>query len=537
MDQLAIYIGLLSLIVITGQVFYKSTVPLSLILVLVGMILSMIPNMPLITLNPDVVLNVFLPVMIYQISSFSSWKDVKNNLKPIISLSFGHVIFITVLVAVTIHALIPDLGWALAFVLGSVISPPDDVAIVSIADKIRMPARITTILEGEGLLNDATALILFRFSLVAVITHEFSVLQASTTFVLVVIGELAYGLVLGNIIGQLRLRIQDPILHIVASILTPFLAYLPPEKLGGSGVLATVTTGFVIGHVYAVKFTPEFRLISRAVWPTLAFTFQNILFLLVGLDFFSVTQSISSIPIWSLITYSSAVIAIVILGRFFWVYVGLGYLPYLFSRRKRDVTRPRWQSLFIVSWSGMRGGISLAAALSVPALAGTVAGANTKDLLLFLIFSVIIATFLLQGLTLPWLIKKLGAQKYGQREKYNDHINELTTRVKIIKAVLRWLRNYRDRVQSDKKLLDQVKLYIREYKMLRVNLEDRIGKHGPEEEHDEESESQNEVFLLSQIIEVERAELLHMWRAEKINLTVRNKLLDQLDHRSKHLPS
>jgi NhaP-type Na+/H+ or K+/H+ antiporter len=146
MDQLIIYIGLLSVIVITGQVFYKSTLPLSLLLVIVGMILSIIPGMPRINLNSEVVLNIFLPVMIYQISSFSSWKDVKNNLKPIISLSFGHVIFITILVAVTMHALIPDLGWALAFVLGSVISPPDDVAIVSIADKIRMPARIKTIL-------------------------------------------------------------------------------------------------------------------------------------------------------------------------------------------------------------------------------------------------------------------------------------------------------------------------------------------------------------------------------------------------------
>jgi Na+/H+ antiporter len=534
MDQLIIYIGLLSVIVITGQVFYKSTLPLSLLLVIVGMILSIIPGMPRINLNSEVV---FLPVMIYQISSFSSWKDVKNNLKPIISLSFGHVIFITILVAVTMHALIPDLGWALAFVLGSVISPPDDVAIVSIADKIRMPARITTILEGEGLLNDATALILFRFSLVAVVTHEFSVLQASTTFILVVIGELAYGLILGNIIGQLRLRIRDPILHVVASLLTPFIAYLPPEKMGGSGVLATVVTGFVIGHVYAVRFTPEFRLISRAVWPTLAFTFQNILFLLVGLDFFSITQSISSISLWSLMTYSTAVIAVVIIGRFFWVYIGLGYLPYLFTRRRRDISRPRWQSLFIVSWSGMRGGISLAAALSVPALATTVEGVNTKDLLLFLIFSVIIATFLLQGLTLPWLIKKLGAQKYGQREKYNDHINELTARVRIIKAVIRWLRNYRARVKNDKKVLDQVKIYLREYKMLRSNLEDRIGKHGPGEEHDEESELYNEVFLLAQIIEIERAELLQIWRAEKINLNVRNKLLDQLDHRSKHLPS
>jgi monovalent cation/hydrogen antiporter len=536
MDQLVVYIGLFTIIVIIGQVFNKSSVPLSLILVMAGMVLSIIPDFPRVNLRSDIVLNIFLPVIIYQISTYSSWKDVKKSLSPIISLSFGHVVFITVLVAVTIHALIPQLGWGLSFVLGSVISPPDDIAIVSIADKIRMPTRIVTILEGEGLLNDATALILFRFSLAAVVTHEFSPLQAFSTFLLVVAGETAWGLLLGNALGQLRLRIKNPILHIMASILTPFLAYLPAEKMGGSGVLATVVTGFVIGHVYSVRFTPEFRLISRAVWPMLAFALQNILFLLVGLDMLSIVESISSIPFYSLMIYSGAVILVVVVGRFFWVYVALGYLPRLLFPRMRAKSRPRWQSLFIVSWSGMRGGVSLAAALSVPAMTMTVEGANAKDLLLFLIFCVIIATFLLQGLTLPWLIKFLGVQKYGQREKYNDHISELSARVKITKAVRRWLHNYRKIVKDDKKTLDQVKLYSREYKMLQTNLEDRIGEHSSEESHDEKLELQNEVFLLAQIIEIERAELLQLWKQEKINLGVRNKLMEHLDHRSKHLP-
>jgi NhaP-type Na+/H+ or K+/H+ antiporter len=273
MEQLITYTALFSVIVILGQIFNKSTIPLSLILVIVGMILCMIPNFPLITLNPDVVLNIFLPVLIYQISTASSWKDLKKNRWPIASLSFGHVIFITILVAVTIHTLIPELGWPLAFVLGSVISPPDDVAIVTIADKIRMPTRIVTLLEGEGMLNDATALIIFRFSLAAVVTHQFYPLQALTTFVIVIIGETLYGLALGYAIGKLRLRIKNPVLHIMASILTPFLAYLPPEQLGGSGIIATVAVGSVIGHVYSVRFTPEFRLISKAVWPTLAFEY------------------------------------------------------------------------------------------------------------------------------------------------------------------------------------------------------------------------------------------------------------------------
>jgi Na+/H+ antiporter len=538
MEQLITYTALFSVIVILGQIFNKSTIPLSLILVIVGMILCMIPNFPLITLNPDVVLNIFLPVLIYQISTASSWKDLKKNRWPIASLSFGHVIFITILVAVTIHTLIPELGWPLAFVLGSVISPPDDVAIVTIADKIRMPTRIVTLLEGEGMLNDATALIIFRFSLAAVVTHQFYPLQALTTFVIVIIGETLYGLALGYAIGKLRLRIKNPVLHIMASILTPFLAYLPPEQLGGSGIIATVAVGSVIGHVYSVRFTPEFRLISKAVWPTLAFAIQNIIFLLVGLNMLSILNGIAMIPVWDLVIYSSAVIAAVVLGRFFWVFIMLGYLPrLLFPAVRRKNSRPRWQSLFVVSWSGMRGGISLAAALAVPTISTTIEGVNPKDLLLFLIFNVIAATFLLQGLTLPWLLKILGVQKYGAREKYHEHLHELAARIKITKAALRWLIAYKKRMDTEnKELLDQVKLYIREYKMLRTNLENRIKQHDTEIMHDEEQEIQNEVFLLAQLIEIERNELVQLWRDEKVNLSVRNKLLDQLDHRSKHLP-
>jgi Na+/H+ antiporter len=534
MEQIILYIGLFSIIVIIGQLFDKKAIPLSLLLIIAGMILSIIPNFPTVHLNSEVVLNIFLPVLIYQISTFASWKDVQSNIRPIISLSFGHVIFITLLVAITIHAIIPQLGWPLSFVIGAVISPPDSVAIVTIADKIRMPMRIVTILEGEGMLNDATALILFRFSLAAVITHEFSAVHAFSAFLCVVIGETIYGYLLGNLLGQIRLRINNPILHIMASILTPFLAYIPAEEMGGCGVIATVVTGFVIGHVYAVRFTPEFRLISRSVWPTLAFAVQNILFLLVGLDMLPIVKQISSIPINFLMIYSASVITVVILGRFFWVFMsGYVYQRIFYPRRKRQ----HWQALFVVSWSGMRGGISLAAALSVPPLMMTVDGANAESLLLFLIFSVIIATFLLQGLTLPWIIKLLGMQKYGQREKYNDHMMELNARLSILKSVLRWLSTYRKHITDDSKLLDQVKLYRREYQMLKRNLIARLGDHGNEEEHDEKTELINEVFLHTQIIEIERAALLQLWRTEKINLTVRNKLLDQLDHRSKDLPA
>lgn len=538
MEQLEPYIILLCVIVIIGQVFRKSPIPISLLLVITGMILSFVPAFPHITLNPDLVLNVFLPLLVYQISAFSSWRDVKKNTRPIALLSVGHVIFITFLIAYVIHAIIPQFNWPMAFILGAVISPPDDVAIVSIAEKIRIPSRVITILEGEGLLNDATALIIFRFALAALITHQFSLINTVSAFFLVVIGETIYGLILGYIIGELRLKIQNSMLHIIASIITPFLAYLPAAKLGGSGILATVITGFIIGNYYSIRFTPEYRLIGRTMWPGIAFVLQGILFLLVGLDFRFILDRISSIAFISLFFYSVAVILTVIIGRFIWVYLTAYLLRFLFvSIRKKD-PYPPWQFPFIVSWGGMRGAISLAAALAVPNLPLNVGGLNPKDLLIFLVFCVIVVTLLFQGLTLPWVINIIGIKKFGQQEQYNEHLMELNTRLKMAKAVLRWLKEYKEEMSDDKKLCDEIKLRIQEYQMLKKHLKERITNHdGRILQHDEISENIQDISLISQIIEVERTTILELWHDDKINLTIRNKLIERLDHRIKHLPT
>lgn len=534
MEHIVTYIILFGLIVIVGQVFHKSTIPISLLLVITGILLSFIPGLPQINLNPEVVLNIFLPLLIYQISSFSSWKDIKKNIQPIILLSIGHVIFITILVAIVMHTLIPELDWPLAFVLGAVISPPDDVAIVSIAENVRMPEKIITILEGEAIFNDATALILFRFALAAAITHQFSASHAFMYLILVLIGETIYGLCLGYFIGELRLRINNPILHMIASLLTPFLAYVPVELMGGSGILATAIAGFIIGNRYAVLFTPEFRLYSRSLWPTIAYIIQSILFLLVGLNMGFILESVSTIPTHSLILYSSAVIATVIVGRFFWVFVIVAYLPKFSLTKRSRRSFPPWQYPFVISWAGMRGGISLAAALAVPTLPLIINGAAANNLLLFLVICVIAITFILQGLTLPWLIKILGLVKHGDREAYDEHIAELNARMQMTRAVLRWLSRYKQQIE-DPKLTYEIKLYTREYRMLRDHLKENINNHDDPLNHDEEGEVRNEVILLSQIIEIERNELLTLWHNEKINLRTRNKLLDRLDHRIRHL--
>lgn len=535
MDYFIVYLILFAIIVLLGQLFNKSTIPLPLVLVMFGMLLSFVPFFPKINLDSKLILNFFLPLLIYQISSFSSWRDIKKQIRPIALLSIGHVFFITILVALVIHSLNPQIGWPLAFVLGAIISPPDSVAIVAIAEKIRIPERVFIILEGEGMFNDAAALTLFRFALLAAITHEFSVAYAFFGFSTMLIGETLYGLLIGHIIGKLREKITNTQLHVIASFITPFIAYVPAVYFGGTGIIATAIVGFVIGNKYTLRFTSEYRLISLAVWPTFAFAIQGLIFLLVGLDLRTIYMRISSIPFETLMVYLFSIIFVVIIGRFIWVYGALIFLPRLLSPsiRKKD-PYPPWQYPFIISWSGIRGGISLAAALAVPTL--SMDGTDPRDLLVFLVFCIIVVTLILQGLSLPFILKKIGIDKVSQSERYNEHITELQTRVQMINAALNWLEKYVKKIQKNKKRLPEVTQRIYEYQILKSRLESRIAKHNDKLVHDEENEIKEDISLLLKIIETERAELLKLWREDKINLKIRNKLLATLDHQvQRHL--
>lgn len=536
MEHIVLYVVLFGIIVLVGQIFHKTTIPISLLLVITGMLLSSFQLIPEITFNPNIILHIFLPLLVYQISAFSSWKDVKRNWRPITLLSFGHVIFITVLIAYAIHQILPQLGWGLAFVLGAVIAPPDDVAIVSIAEKIRMPARIVTILEGEGLFNDAAALIIFRFALIAITTHYFSPVYAVGSFFLIILGETAYGIMVGFIMGELRSKITSVHLHVIASVLTPFIAYSVPVMLGGSGVLATVISGFIIGNRYTFRFSPEFRLVSRALWPSLAFTLQSILFLLVGLDLRSILDRISTIPAGLLMSYALAVVGILIIGRFFWVYVVVYFLPRLVSKRiRRYDPLPPWQYPLILSWAGMRGGISLAAALAIPLMPTVVEGANARDLIIFLVFSAIVVTLLIQGLTLPWILKLSGATAFGRHEKYKEHVTEIMARLQMTKAGLQWLKAYRSQLEASDKLNNYLKLRIRDYRLLKEHLTDQLEKHTDEDSHDEETDMHEENCLLMQVIDIERERLMELWANEKIGLEVLHRLLAKLDHQARNL--
>jgi CPA1 family monovalent cation:H+ antiporter len=537
MEQIESYLFMFCVIIAIGQLFRSSAIPIALILLIAGVLISFLPFVPQINLNPHLVLDIFLPLLVYESSAFSSWRDIKKNIRPIALLSIGHVIFITILVAVCAHALIPDLGWPLAFILGAAISPPDDVAIFSIAEHVRIPERVFVILEGEALFNDAMALIFFRFALIALITHEFSAIAAGTTFFAIIIGETLYGFLLGNLLGKLRQRLTNPIIHTIASVVTPFLAYIPMVRLGGSGIIATAIVGFIIGNQYAIRFTPEFRLISRGIWPALAFALQSLLFFWVGFNIKVFLEGITSLSLSTLSWYAFVIVALIITGRFVWEFVAVSFLPrLLFPFWHKHDSPPPWQDLFLISWAGMRGSISLAIVLSLPFLSNTQNGVNPRDLVIFLVCCVVIATLVLQGLTLPWIIKKIGIHQQGQREKYNEHVAELSTRIKMTRSALRWLLDYRTEIKDNQDMLDEIKVYIRQYKMLLKRLKNSLSKHDLQTlAHNEEEERTEGTCILLQIIEIERKELLKLWRMEKINLFTRNKLMAKLDHQIQNI--
>ncbi len=534
MNHVEFYIVLLGIIVIVGILCRGINTPPPLILVIVGAFLS--PAIPPVTFQPELVLNFFLPLLIYEASSYNtSWRDVRSNQRIIALLSIGHVLFITLVVAIVAHALIPGLTWPFAFILGAVISPPDDVAILAIGEKLKMPQRVLTILSAEGLLNDATALIMLRFAVVAAITHQFSLVNAVTTFCMIVVLETLYGLCVGYAIGQLRLRISDPLLQIMLSILTPFLAYLPAIHLGGSGVLATVVAGFVIGHFYVERFSPEVRILSHAIWHALGFLLQSILFLLVGLNFDTVLESIWSIPAAELALYGIVITLVVILGRFLYVYPCV-YLPRFFSFSKENQTPyPPWQYPFITSWAGMRGGISLAAALAVPNLNYVVNGVNLHDLLIFLVLCVITATLLIQGLTFPYIMRFLGLGKMGSMERDQAKLSEMNARIEMTEDVLHMLEKQMEENKDNQNLADEILLAQNQYEALKRHLLEAVKHYDYQNHHPARAELECMLVTHAEIIETERTTIMRLWHEGKINMKVKTQLITEIDMHSRHI--
>src|SRR5215470_12279690 len=409
---------LVFLLVVLAAVAFVSArlkIPPAILLVLTGVVLALIPGLPTVELAPEFVLLLILPPIIYTSAVSMSWREFRFNLRPISLLAVGCVVFTTVAVAATTHFLL-GMPWAVGFVLGAIVSPPDAVAPLSIAQRLQIPRRLVVVLEGEGLANDATALILYRFAIAAVSIGSFSFHQAAATFAAIVAGEILWGIGVGWLMLRLRRWVRDPRIEITLSLLTPFLAYWPPEYLGGSGVLATVTAGLYISWNGLRLISAATRLQGIFFWDFFAYIIEGMVFLITGLQARALVAGIHD-PISKLVISAAVVSAVVIVLRFIWMYPAT-YLPrWLVPAIRRRDPSPPWQWPFLLAFAGVRGIVSLAAALAIPFTTASGAPFPDRDLILFVTFSVILVTLVGQGLLMPAVVRWLGLVRAGRHER------------------------------------------------------------------------------------------------------------------------
>jgi Na+/H+ antiporter len=397
-------------------------IPYPILLVLGGLLLGFVPGLPRVELAPDLVFLLFLPPILFGAGYFTSIRDFKANLRAIGLLAVGLVLITTVAVAVVAHALVPGLGWAPAFALGAIVAPPDAIAATAVFQRLGVPRRIVAILEGESLVNDATALVLYRTAVAVAVGGSFSLVEASANLVVAAVGGIAVGVVVGWAVGRLMSRLDDPVFSIVISFLAPVATYLPAERLGFSGVLAAVAAGIFLSRRAARTLSSEVRVAGQAAWQILLFLINGAVFILIGLQLPTVLAGLGDRPAAELIWLAVAISATAILVRIAWVYPAT-YIPRLLSakiREREGMPAPRY--VFVVAWAGMRGVVSLAAALALPLSLPDGTPFPERNLLIFLTFAVILATLVGQGLTLPLLIRRLGIASDGGQAHEEAHV-------------------------------------------------------------------------------------------------------------------
>ena len=410
----------------------------SILLVVAGIGVAFIPGLPKVELAPEVVLLVILPPLIYSAGVAMSWREFKFNLRPIALLAFGCVLFTTCAIAAAAHYFL-KFDWAVGFLLGAIISPTDVVAPLAIARKLGLPRRIVVVLEGEGLANDATALVLYRFAVVAISTGTFSLERASETFVLIVIGETLYGLAIGWLSLHLRKWAHEPRVEITLSLMTPYLAFWVPAHLGGSGVLATVACGLYVSWNGPLLIPSGTRLQGIFFWDLIVYLIEGLVFLVTGLQTRTLIEQTHAFSIRELIVATAWTTLIAIVARFLWVFPAI-YIPRWLSTRlrKRDPSPP-WQAPFFLAFTGMRGVDLLAVALAIPFTILSGDPFPHRDLILFVTFGVIIFTLVGQGVMLPYVVQWLGLSRLAKKEHKDEIKAELRARKAALKQVERRL--------------------------------------------------------------------------------------------------
>jgi CPA1 family monovalent cation:H+ antiporter len=513
-----IFLILLAVLAGTALLARRINVAPAILLLLAGISLAFVPGMPSLELPPELVLLVVLPPLIYSASVAMSWRDFKSSLRPIILLSVGCVIFTACAVAAATHYLI-GLPWNVGFLLGAIVAPPDVVAPLAIARKLGLPRRILVILEGEGLANDATALILYRFAVVAISTGMFSLPKAAGEFVVIVAAELLFGFAVGWLSLRARHRARDTQIEITLSLITPYIAYWVPEHFGGSGVIATVACGLYMSWNGPLLISSATRLQGIFFWDLVIFLIEGLLFLLTGFQMRSLFEKSKAFPLEDILLATALVAVIIVIARFAWVYPAT-YLPRLWSKRLRARDpAPTWQTPFVIAFTGVRGAVSLAAALALPFTLPDGQGFPYRDLILFVSFGVIFITLVGFGLGLPPVVRWLGIADAGRDEKVAEHESEITARRDALAAALTSL----DAITDGREVPDDV------VKLLRARHETRANQLPDSLDPDAHDVSAAGTDLTRELIAAERKFIHILLRDGKITDESRRRIERDLD--------
>ena len=523
-----IQIAVLLLVVVAAVALAarRLRLPPAILLVIVGVVLALVPGLPRVELVPEFVLMLVLPPLIYSSGVAMSWREFRFNLRPITLLAIGCVVFTTLAVASLGHWLL-GLPWPSGFVLGAIVSPPDAVAPLAIARRLGLPRRLVVILEGEGLANDATALILYRFAVAAVSTGLFSFSSAVGTFGAIIVGEIGYGIAVGWLMLHVRRAADDPRVEMTLSLVTPYLAFWVPEHLGGSGVVATITAGLYISWHGPLLIASATRLQGVFFWDLFTYLIEGLVFLLTGLQARTLFDRISALPASELVVSAAVISLVVIVARFVWVFPAT-YLPrWLVPAIARKDPSPPWQAPFLLAFTGIRGIVSLAAALALPFATASGDPFPHRDLILFLTFCVIVVTLVGQGLLLPTVIRWLGLPDLGLQERRLEETEELASRQQTISAVLRDL----DALAAERNLPGQIVEPVRAYH--RERLRQLEYRSGTDERYQQFAALSAELELL--LVQTERKHLYALLCSGQLKDDARRRIERELDLREAQL--
>jgi Na+/H+ antiporter len=518
METLEVVFGFFVVLAAIATLARRIQVPYPILLVIGGLVIGVIPGLPRVEVDPELILLLFLPPLLYAAALALPPRELRENLQTISLLAFGLVLFTMTAVALVAHVSIPGLSWAAGFTLGAIVSPPDPVAAVAIAKRLGLPRRLVTILEGEGLFNDATALVAYRLAVGAVVTGTFSALQVGVKFLLAAVGAVAIGLAVGWAARLVLRSLADPPVENTVHLLVPFAAYVPAERLGASGILATLTTGLFMARYGRGVLTSAGRLQGQGLWDILVFILEGTSFILIGLELRVALDGLAGRSVSGLLGEAALICVVVIVVRIAWVFSASAIRHRFHLWRGSPDPTPGWRPNAVLAWAGMRGVVSMAAALALPFSTDAGDPFPQRDLLIFLSFSVIFVTLVAQGLTLPVLIRRLDVVEPADRAARE----EADARVRLARVALERLDELERDLDLPKERLEQLR---RRYEQ-QIEHYQELGGH---EEGDGELEREIMRKVRRELARAERSELLRIRNEQSLSPAVFRRISHDLD--------